>query len=144
MNTMIDKLMSLKGQIATLTTKRTMRTRKGVDPITKTSKFQARIGVNYDNITAVQTKRELGELPSENAGLPWGQWVEFPYVIAHNGEYYFRCTTLRNNFIPQVTYTQGDRPITAEQARAMCLASEFKHGDSDVFNVKVSSIIDVA
>lgn len=144
MNAMLDKLMSLKGQIATITTTRPMKVRKGVAPITKTSKFQCRVGVNYDNIARVQAKRESGELPTENAGLPWGRWVEFPYVIEHKGELYFRCTAIRNQFVPQTTYAQLGDPITADQARSMCLASEFKPSDGEVFNVKLSSIIDVA
>lgn len=144
MNAMLDKLMSLKGQIATITTTRPMKTRKGVAPITKTSKFQCRVGVNYDNIARVQDKRANGELPAENAGLPWGHWVEFPYVIEHKGELYFRCTALKNQFRPQTQFTQFNDPISAEQAKSMCLASEFKSSDAEVFNVKLSSIIDVA
>lgn len=140
----LQTLMSRKGQIVTLVTERDCKVRKGMDPVRKHSEFQCRVGVNYDNIQAVKDKRADGTLPAENAGLPWGQWVEFPYVIEHKGEYYVRCTVLRNNFRKAPTYSVHGNEITKEQAQIMCLASEFREGDdNDVFNVKVSSILEV-
>lgn len=137
----LDTLMSRKGQIVTLVTTRAMKVRKGQDPIKKTSEFQCRVGVNYDNIKAVQEKRAEGQLPAENAGLPWGEWVDFPYVIAHKGEYYVRCTILRNAFRKAPTFTRNDVEITKDEAQVACLASEFREGDdNDVFNVKLSAI----
>lgn len=143
---MIDwrQLLSRKGQICTFTTTRDLKVRKGQDPIKKTSTFQARVGVNYDNIQAVKEKRANGELPAENQGLPWGTWAAFPYVIEHKDEFYFRCTTIRNNFIPKTEYTRNGQVISKEEAQAAALASEFREGEpSDVFNIKVSSILSV-
>jgi hypothetical protein len=140
----LKTLLSRKGQIVTLVTERDCKVRKGMEPVRKHSEFQARVGVNYDNIKAVQEKRAEGVLPAENAGLPWGQWVEFPYVIEHKGEYYVRCTVVRNNFRKAPVYTVHGDVIEREMAQVMCLASEFKDGDdNDVFNIKVSSIISV-
>lgn len=137
----LDTLTSRKGQIVTIQTTRAMKVRKGQDPIQKHSEFQCRVGVNYDNIQAVKDKRAEGQLPAENAGLPWGEWVDFPYFIAHKGEYYVRCTVLRNAHRKAPSYTQNDVEITKEQAEVMCLASEFREGnDNDVFNIRVSSI----
>ena len=137
----MDTLLSRRGQIVTVETERAMKVRKGQDPITKRSEFQCRVGVNYDNIKAVQEKRESGELPRENAGLPWGEWALFPYVITHKGEYYVRCTVIRNGFRKAAEYRRGDQLITKEEAQIACLASEFKLGDdNEVFNIKVSSI----
>ena len=76
-----------RGTIATLTTLRAMKVRKDKEPIQKLSTFQARVGVEYDNIQAVKDKRASGELPAENAGLPWGQWYDYPHIIEHKGEY---------------------------------------------------------
>ena len=141
----LETLMNRKGQIATLTTSRPLKVRKNEQPIIKISTFQCRVGVDYDNIKVVQEKREVGELPSENAGLPWGQWEVFPYVIEHKGERYFRCTTIRNNFIPKTVYTRDGAEISVEEARRAALASEFRSGDSsDVFNIKISSIVGMA
>jgi len=140
----LQTLLSRKGQIVTLVTERDCKTRKGMEPVRKHSEFQARVGVNYDNIKAVQEKRAEGQLPAENAGLPWGQWVEFPYVIEHKGEYYVRCTVLRNAHRKAPVYTVHGDVIDKDMAKTMCLASEFSDGgDNDVFNVKVSSIISV-
>ena len=141
---MLDLLLSRKGQIVTLVTERDCRVRKGRDPISKRSEFQARVGVVYDNIQAVKDKRASGELPEENAGLPWGEWVLFPYVIHHKGEYYVRCTTLPSGHRKSPVYTQNGQVITQAQAQADCLASEFAKGTAgDVFNVKVSSLREV-
>ena len=140
----LDTLMNRKGQIATITTTRALKVRKNETAINKTSTFQCRVGVDYDNIKVVQEKRENGEIPTENAGLPWGQWEIFPYVIEHKGERYFRCTTIRNNFIPKTTYIRDGVEISVEEAQRAALASEFRAGDSsDVFNIKISSIVDV-
>lgn len=144
-NDMLDTLMSKKGQIVTMCTVRPAKVRKGRDPIEKHSQFQCRVGVNYDNIAAVKEKRESGELPKENAGLPWGQWHVFPYVIEHKGEYYFRCTTLNGGHRWPAKYYRNGVEISAEEAKADCLASEFseKKSISDVFTIKVSSIVEV-
>jgi hypothetical protein len=138
----VVELLSKKGQIVTLTTERNMKVRKGQEPIQKRSTFQCRVGVNYDNIQAVKDKRESGELPPVNQGLPWGNWAVFPHLIEHKGEYYLRCTVLRNNFTPTVNFTRNGNLISREDAVVSCLASEFKaNDDNEVFTIKVSSIV---
>jgi hypothetical protein len=143
----VRKLFDLKGQIVTLRTMKDCKVRKGESPIVKDSTFQARIGVNYDNIAAVQEKRELGILPAENAGLPWGNWVEglFPYVIEHKGEYYFRCTMLHNaHSVHKRRFLRNGIEISVDEAKAACLASEFKDmSDNDVFCIKVNNIVEI-
>lgn len=137
----IDLLTSRKGQIVTIQTTRAMKVRKGQDPIQKSSEFQCRVGVNYDNIQAVKDKRAEGQLPAQNAGLPWGEWVDFPYFIAHKGEYYVRCTVLRNAHRKAPTFTRLGTEITKDEAQIACLASEFREGDdNDVFTIKLAAI----
>lgn len=144
MQAMLDLLLSRKGQIVTMLTERDCKVRKGRDPIRKQSEFQCRVGVNYDNIQAVKEGRADGTKPAENAGLPWGEWALFPYIITHKGEYYFRCTTVNNNFRKAPTYTRNGVAITKEEAQLDCLASEFSDGDKgEVFNIKVSSLLAV-
>jgi hypothetical protein len=141
----LNIILQRKGQIATFVTERAMKVRKGMQPITKRSEFQCRVGVNYDNIAAVKDKRENGLLPEENAGLPWGTWHVFPYVIEHKGEYYVRCTVLRNDYRRPAVYIRNGEAISREVAQAECLASEFSdRGDGEVFNIKISSIVSVA
>ena len=140
-NQQLELILSRKGQVVTFVTERPMKTRKGMEAITKRSEFQARVGVNYDNIQAVKDKRQNGELPAENAGLPWGQWHTFPYVISHKEDFYVRCTVLRNDFHRAATYVQNGVEISKEQAQAQCLASEFSDkGDNEVFTIKLSSV----
>lgn len=140
----IGKLLAIKGQIVTLLTEKTCKTRKSVtDIISKSSRFQCRLGVNYDAMKAVIEKRESGELPKENAGLSWGQWLIFPYIITHNECYYFRCSTVNNNYIPEVHYFKNGIEITKDEAKAMCLASEFYEKEGDCFNIKVDNILEL-
>lgn len=143
----LRKLFALKGQIVTLRTIKDCKMRKGVAQIVKDSTFQCRVGVNYDNIANVQDKRDSGELPAENAGLPWGSWVEglFPYVIEHKGSYYFRCTTMHNaHSIHTRRFLRNGIEVSVEDAQAACLASEFKDmSDNDVFCVRVENIMEI-
>lgn len=143
MKTLTDMLLEKKGQIVTISTVRPLKVRKGVEKILKYSEFQCRIGVNYDNIESVKEKRVSGELPAENAGLPWGTWKVFPYIIEHNGEEYIRCATVESGFVKTPIFMQDGKEIGIEDAKRFALASEFKSRDTDVFNIKVSSIIDL-
>lgn len=140
----LNTLLGRKEQIVTVKTERAMKVRKNEDPILKRSEFQCLVGVVYDTIPEVIAKRESGELPKENAGLPWGEWAEFPYVIHHKGEYYVRCTTVETTFQRTAEFIRNGETITREEAKAACLASEFREGDDSViFNIKVSSIRDL-
>lgn len=143
----IAKLLKMKGTIATLKTEKECKTRKtaGNISVTKVSTFQCRIGVNYENIQAVKEKRAEGILPEENQGLPWGRWVDglFPYVIEHNGTFYFRCSTVNNNYVPEVRYFKNAVEISKDEAKLLCLASEFTEKTGDCFNIKVDNILEV-
>lgn len=141
----VHRLMALKGQFASLRTIRPIKVRKGKAEILKDSTFTCRVGVNYDNIAAVKEGRADGSLPSENAGLPWGEWLVFPYVIAHKGNHYFRCTSVHNdNAIPKVRYLRDGKEITKDEAKVDGLASEFyDKDDTEVFTVKVESITEI-
>lgn len=142
---MLELLMSRKGQIVTVKTQRPVKMKKGQAEVFKASEFQCRVGVNYDNIAAVKEGRASGELPAENAGLPWGEWLEFPYTIGHKGETYVRCTLLNNGFRRAPVFTLADGTVVdKETVKAGALASEFREGDdSVVFNIKVSSLVEV-
>lgn len=141
----VHRLMSLKGQFASLRTVRPIKVRKGKAEILKDSTFTCRVGVNYDNIAAVKEGRADGSLPAENAGLPWGEWLVFPYVIAHKGNHYFRCTSVHNdNAIPKVRYLRNGVEISKDEAKVDGLASEFYDKDeTEVFTVKVESITEI-
>lgn len=137
-------LMSRKGQIVTIVTERDCAVRKNNPQVRKRSEFQCRVGVAYDRIKAVQEKRAQGELPFENAGLLWGEWVVFPYVITHKGELYVRCTALHNTFRRTPVYSVNGMEISRAEAEQLCLASEFRpRRDFEVFTVRVSNILSI-
>lgn len=144
----LTTFLARKGQIVTVSWERPMKTPKGVThAITKSVTMQARAGVNYDNMRDVIAKRDSGELPAHNAGLPWGTWATlggvslFPHVIAHTpkGEshekHYLRFATLPNGNPGKVEYFLDGAPISKEAARKLTLASEWSEGAKDVFNV---------
>jgi len=83
-------------------------------------------GIEYDNQKGVIEKRESGEAPSENAGLPWGQWVEYPYLIEHKGKAYVR---LYLKGVPQVTWKANGQAISKERAIELC-GSKAKSSES--------------
>jgi len=145
MQDLLSKLMARRGQYVTLSTRRPVKMRKGQPEVFKLSTYTVRVGVNYDNIGAVKEKREAGELPEKNAGLPWGEWMEFPYTIGYKGETYLRCTLAHGtSHKATVAFELEDgTSIEREQVQIMALASEFKSSedrDNDVFNIKLSSI----
>lgn len=143
----VQALFALKGQIVTLLIGREAKMRKGMAQIYKFSHIQVRVGVNYDNMKAVQEKRASGELPAENQGLSWGKYVEgfFPYLIEHKEQLYFRFSTLQNaNSVHSVRFVRNKKDITVEEAKQDCLASEFSERDSlDTFTLKVESILEI-
>jgi len=114
-----------KGQfLPQITITRPCKVRKGETPITKVSVGTYRSGIDYDNMGEVQTDRANGDRPAENAGLPWGEWFHFPYSIAHKGAVYMRLYPVKS-VVPRVTYYRDGNPITVEDAKVACLASEF-------------------
>lgn len=141
----IDSLLNKKGQYVTFKTERPMKVRKGQESITKVSEFVARIGVVYDNMKSVIQKREDGSLPEENQGLPWGKWVKFPYLIEHKDTMYIRCSATKNSMQSgKVVYYRNGEEINVDEVKKSCLASEFSKSEpSDIFNVKVDSILEV-
>ena len=142
--TLLEKFLSKKGQICSLEMEKKVKMKKGfTGEVTKRTKMTVRAGVNYDNINAVKDGRESGELPAENAGLPWGQWKVFPYVIEHNGKDYFRFSKLNGGKINQEFFLDG-KPIEKSEIQEFALASEFKNsGDFEVFTVSEENVKDL-
>lgn len=125
---------------------RTLKTRKDVSAVvTKEVRTTVRAGLSYDNRASVQSARESGELPERNAGLPWGEWLAFPYVIAHKGVHYVRLyPVLRPDGSARsckVIYRCNGERISREQAQALCLASEFgETTDVTCYTLRLSAL----
>jgi hypothetical protein len=142
----VANLLTFKGQIVTLKTIRELKMKKGAAAVKKISRFQARIGCNYDNLKAVKEKRAEGTLPAENQGLPFGEWLVPNYVIKSNGVLYFRCTAVHNDAsVREATFVdENGNVITKEVAMENALASEKTERDAlDVFTIKVQNIVEV-
>lgn len=147
------KLESCKGSNLKAIWKKKLKTRKDSSAfvVEKTTKAIVRGGITYDNMKAVVEGREDGTLPSENAGLPWGEWAEFPFHITHKGTSYARLypasgvnVSTGEAFFPEVEFTIDGKPATREQARALCLASEFpkpKDEPTLCFTLKAEHIV---
>ena len=105
---------------------RTLKTRKGVENVvTKVTSIVVRAGIDYDNQKAVMEGRESGDLPAENNGLPWGEWVEFPFHIQHKGEDYVRFYAGSGlDFAPKVEFFLDGVSVPKETIVPLCLASE--------------------
>ena len=56
------------------------KTFPGITVVKRTS-GTVRTGINYDNMASVQLKRMSGELPTQNSGLLWGEWLTYPHFI---------------------------------------------------------------
>lgn len=144
MSNLLSTLLSKKGQFVSAIIEKKVKQLKGSPyaEVTKKTCLVARAGVAYDNITAVKEKRESGELPAENQGLTWGQWVDggFPYLIHHKGEHYARLSLIPNN-APKVTYTIAGKEVTKQEALQYALASEKGGGEApDVITVNLKNI----
>lgn len=127
---LLARIMARKGQFVSVLWFRQLKARKGMDSIvTKEVRTTVRAGLDYDKRDAVQSARETGELPAVNSGLPWGEWLVFPYVIAHRGAFYVRLyPVLRADGSPRkckVIYRENGRICSRERAQTVCLASEF-------------------
>ncbi len=128
-----DRLLTLKGNFVGVSWHRTMKTRKGVAAnVTKSVRTTVQVGVNYENRAAVQDARENGTAPATNAGLPWGEWEQFPYVISHKGKRYVRLYPVRdgagNPRACKVVYKVDGKTVTRAEVEALCLAGEFSSG----------------
>lgn len=125
---------------------RQMATRKGIeDVVEKRVEIVVRGGVEYDNLSRVQERRESGELPSENSGLPWGEWVQYPFHIKHKGVDYVRMYPASGlHFIPKTTYLLNGVEVTRDTVEPMCLAKEFSRTESpECYTIKADNLVSI-
>jgi hypothetical protein len=126
-----------KGQNLNAIFGKSLKVKKGVvDNVEKITSLVIRGGIEYDNTKAVQEGRENGTLPSENAGLPWGEWVQYPVHIAHKETDYCRFYPASGadiftgkEFVPKVEYYLNGEQVDKSVVEPLCLASEFRKSD---------------
>lgn len=140
----IDK--APKGANIVLEWTRDCKTRKGIaNSIRKAVRMIGRVGLTYDNIGKVVEKRENGELPKENAGLPtWAEWMKYPYVIRNrnSGQLYLRLYKGTSEKIrPAVRFILDGKETSREAITPFVLKSEVEtNHDSDCFMVKIEDL----
>ena len=120
------------GQFVGVSWSRPMKTRKGVtDTLTKSVRSTVMVGANYDNRECVQDARANGDAPAENAGLPWGNWVEGleNRVIENKGKFYLRIYPVKNadgtRRACKTIFRRNGEIVPKASLQALCLASEF-------------------
>ena len=140
-----NKLLKIqKGQFHSVLWERSCKTKKvyGNNVIIKRSSAVVRFGVEYDNIQAVQEKRASGELPAQNSGLQWGQWLLYPYFIKHKDNIYLRCSTVPNTKVKSEYFLNGAK-VSFEQVENMLLASEKNAKKAEVFTINIDNILSI-
>jgi hypothetical protein len=120
------------GQFVGVSWVRRMKTRKGVtDTLTKSVRSTVMVGADYDNRQSVIEARASGDAPTENAGLPWGNWVHGleNRVIENKGKFYLRIYPVKNaDGTPRACKTifrRNGEIVAKATLQALCLASEF-------------------
>jgi hypothetical protein len=128
----IDSIKTLiktrKGQNLSAVITKSVKTKAAhkANRVEKKTKLVIRGGIDYDNIGVVKEGRENGSLPEQNAGLPWGEWAEFPLHITHKGQDYARFYPASGiNFTPKVQYFLNGVEVDKSVIEPLCLASEF-------------------
>ena len=145
-------LASKKGANLKATWGKKLKTRKDAIgfKVEKVTSLVVRGGIGYDNLGVVQEGRHIGELPAQNAGLPWGTWVEHPLHIEHKGTDYARFypasgvnVATGKEFVPEVTYYIDGKVATIDEVKHICLASEFPNRDEKplCFTIKAENVL---
>jgi len=126
------------GQFARVTWESIVKTpAKSSDLVVKRSTATVRAGIAYANLAQNED--------TETGGLPWGEWSEFPYVITHKGQTYFRLY-LSDGWKVNQTFTINGEPATKEQAQSVTLPSAWSKSNGEpvkTFTVKAEGVISI-
>ena len=111
----LDSLFGSKGQFISATfksEKKPAATFKGVR-LEKRIEGTFRAGINFANLSSVKEGIANGER-GEVQPLPWGTWLQFPYLISHKEETYVRLYPTENCKL-KATYLVDDIEVTREK-----------------------------
>ena len=100
--------------------------------LTKVTSAKARTGVDYANLGA-NADRETGS-------LPWGEWSEFPYLVAHKGTLYARLYVVSGSVSSQ--YYVDDAEVTKAEFDEFLTpgARKAKVNDTGTITVKLANL----
>lgn len=133
------------GTFTTIVSQRKAKTYKKctADILKETVYKGARLGIGYDNMKQTQRGRNEGRLPSENMGLPWGEWHQYPYLITHKGNWYLRIYADVDKI--KTYWFQDNERVSKDEIWDVLLASEKKNRSFDdkflTLTINIKSII---
>jgi len=147
----LSTLLANKGQIRTVKIKRPLKLKKGCEsdyPIYKETIQQARCGISYENIKAVSEGRDNGELPAKNMGMKGKSWELYPYLLRNDGgELLFRFYRVNSMMGVKTKFFLGEKEVDKPEIASMVYASDLntkvRPSLSNVFDVKIKSIVEV-
>jgi hypothetical protein len=132
--------LSCKGQFASVTFKSNPKpaaSSKGV-MLEKVTTGVFRAGINFANISSVKdgiASNERGEVQP----LAWGEWVNFPFVIAHKGENFLRLTVASGK-VMSVTFSVNGVEVSREEFETHLIPSARSEAKADKAPVEVITI----
>jgi len=145
----IQQIESRRGQHVLVTWQRVAKTLKGASSllIVKRTSAWVRSGINYANLGEVKEGIADGTR-GEVQPLPWGEWIQFPFIIGHKGMEYVRLYPATfDNLVPSVEWSINGRPATYEAVEPYVQSSEKRKSEDDkplCFTVKAESVISIA
>lgn len=114
---------------------------KGTE-LVKVSSGVFRSGIDFANLSSVKDGIANGER-GEVQSLPWGEWVSFPYIIAHKGEQYVRLYPSVGHKVEVKHFVNG-KEVSKEEFNSFLTPSDAKPSAGvECFTIKASNIISV-
>jgi hypothetical protein len=142
-NNVINAFLSASGQFASVTFKSNPTPAAAFKGtlLEKTTTGVFRSGVNFANLSSVKegiANNERGEVQP----LAWGEWVNFPFVIAHKGERFLRLTTV-NGAKSKSTFKVNGVEVTRDEFESFLVPSARSgaKAPTEVFNIRESNLV---
>lgn len=145
----VSNVRNRKGQHVRATWQRVAKTFKDCPLlIVKRTSAYVRAGIEYANLALVKDAVASGER-GEVESLPWGEWADYPFIIAHKGKEYVRLypAVFDNLSTPSVEWSIDGKPATYAQVEPFLLASEKRKDDDDkplCFTLKAEDVVALA
>ncbi len=140
----VKTLKNHKGQHIQACWRRQAKTRKGVSGIEKQTCAYVRSGIDYANLGVVKQGIASGER-GDVQPLPWGNWLEFPFLIEHKGEHYVRLYPASfQNLKPSVQWFRDGNPVELADIKESLLASEYTtYSDNEpvCFTIRANDVV---
>ena len=134
-----------KGQFVKVSFKSTKKPAaafKGTE-LVKVSSGVFRSGIDFSNLASVKEGIANGEREAVGS-LPWGEWVSFPYLIAHKGEQYVRLYPSVGHKVEVKHFVNG-KEVSKDEFNSFLTPSDAKPSSEAIecFTIKASNIISV-